>query len=179
MLARGKGLMEQDEAAGQEPARAPDSARSGADTGGLFPFDESVLAGLAKHEFLSEAWLEEFDRLTRELGAGAVEVPVALRMNQLIRETPFGPLPIEAHVDTTSGHLEIGLGLLRDPDLSISVDYETAKAMFVDMDPQRAVEAFLAGRVTVNGDITKLLGLAQALASRDERVGAILRAITS
>lgn len=142
-------------------------------------FDPGILEGLAKHEFLSQAWLEEFDALTSRLGVEPISVSVPLRMNQLISETPFGPEPIKAHIDTTSGTLEIGLGLVDEADLTITIDYETAKAMFVDMDPQRAVEAFLAGRVTVNGDITKLLGLAQVFATRDERVTAILRAITS
>jgi hypothetical protein len=142
-------------------------------------FDPAILEGLSKHEFLSEAWLAEFATIQERLGLEPVAVPVPLRMNQLIRETPFGENPIEAHIDTTSGYLEIGLGLVENPDLTITIDYETAKGMFVDLDPQRAVEAFLNGRVTVNGDITKLLALVPVLAARDERFSQALRAITS
>ncbi len=142
-------------------------------------FDPSVLEGLAKHEFLSPAWLEEFERLRERLGVESVEVSVPLRMNQLIRGAPFRDDAIEAHVDTTGGRLDIALGLLDEPDVTIALDYDTARSLFVDLDPQRAIEAFLQGRITVTGDLTKLLGLAQALASRDERVAAIVRAITS
>jgi putative sterol carrier protein len=41
----------------------------------------------------------------------------------------------------------------------VTVDYETAKAILVDGDTQAAMQAFLSGRIKVDGDIAQLLSL--------------------
>ena len=39
------------------------------------------------------------------------------------------------------------------------VDYATAKAIFVDQNPQAGMQAFMAGKIKVEGDITKLMAM--------------------
>jgi hypothetical protein len=144
-------------------------------------FDPSMLEGLTKHEFLSPEWLDEFRALSARLGVEPVRVDASIRMNQLITGCPFQEEPLKAYLDTSGGTLVLDLGELENPDLSVSLDYETAKAMFVEMNPQRAVEAFMAGKIMVRGDMTKLLGLAQVFAARDDEdpMSALIKAITS
>ncbi len=83
-------------------------------------------------------------------------------MNQIIQDVPFGEGTIKAHIDTSSGQLELETGHLDSPDLTITVEYQTAKALLVDGDPQAAMQAFLSGRIKVDGDITKLIALQAA-----------------
>jgi hypothetical protein len=83
-------------------------------------------------------------------------------MNQVIEEVPFGEGTILAHLDTSSGELELETGHLDSPDLTITVAYATAKALLVDGDAQAAMQAFLGGRIKVDGDITKLIALQNA-----------------
>ena len=90
------------------------------------------------------------------------EIPVSVRMNQIIQDVPFGEGTIRAHVDTSSGQLEIETGHLESPDLTITIGYETAKAVLVDGDAQAAMQAFLGGRIKVDGDITKMIALQTA-----------------
>jgi len=118
------------------------------------------------HEFLSEAWVEEARRIRGEYEDRAPASPVSLRMNLLVTEVPAGGR-VEAHVDTTSGEVDLELGLLERPDVTVTVGWETARTLFVEGDPQEAMAAFLAGRVKVDGDITKLLLLQTAPTEAD------------
>ncbi len=48
---------------------------------------------------------------------------------------------------------------LENPDLTVTVDYETAKAIFVEQNPQAGMQAFMAGKIKVQGDMTKLMAI--------------------
>ena len=66
-------------------------------------------------------------------------------MNLVLTESPFGDGTLDAHLDTSSGELVVDTGHLESPDLTVTVDYETAKAILVDGDAQAAMQAFMSG----------------------------------
>ncbi|MBA2282365.1 MAG: SCP2 sterol-binding domain-containing protein [Acidimicrobiia bacterium] len=66
---------------------------------------------------------------------------------------------VQANMDTSSGSLEMDLGHLEGPDLTVTVDYSTAKAIFVEGNPQAGMQAFMAGKIKVQGDMTKLMAM--------------------
>ena len=70
---------------------------------------------------------------------------------------PFSERPIDAHVDTSSGGVAISTGHLPGPDVTVSMGYGTARALFVAGDVQTVMQAFLGGRIRVDGDLSKLL----------------------
>jgi hypothetical protein len=118
-----------------------------------------------QYPFLSDEWLAEARKVRAEFRGRTPEVPVSVRMNQIIEDVPFGSGTIKAHLDTSGGEVEIDIGHLESPDLTITIGYGTAKALFVDADTQGAMQAFLGGRIKVDGDITKLIALQNAGAS--------------
>ncbi len=59
-----------------------------------------------------------------------------------------------------TGHLEI-------QDLKVTVDYVTAKAILIEGNPQAGMQAFMAGKVRVEGDMAKLMALQSAPAASD------------
>jgi putative sterol carrier protein len=75
----------------------------------------------------------------------------------VITEVPFGEGTVHSHIDTSSGGLEIELGHLDQADVTVTLDYQTAKAVFVDGTREAAMQAFMAGKVRVQGDLTKLI----------------------
>jgi putative sterol carrier protein len=115
-----------------------------------------------QYPFLSDEWVAEARRIRAEFRGRAPEIPVSVRMNQIIQDVPFGDGTIEAHVDTSSGELEMETGHLESPDLTITIGYDTAKAILIDGNAQAAMQAFLGGKIKVDGDITKLLALQSA-----------------
>lgn len=114
---------------------------------------------MAQYPFLSDEWIEESRRIREEHKDQAPPIPVVVRMNQVISEVPFGDGVIQAHLDTSSGVLDMELGHLEKPDLTVTMTYETAKAILVDGDAAKAMNAFMSGRIKVDGDITKLIAL--------------------
>ena len=109
------------------------------------------------YPFLSEEWIAEAHRIREEFHDESQPVTNPVRINQVITEVPFATSDVEAHIDTTSGELEMGLGHLDEPDVSMTLDYETAKAIFVDGTREAAMQAFMAGKIRVQGDLTKLI----------------------
>jgi len=117
------------------------------------------------HPFLSDAWIAAA-RSIREEHDEAPPVAVEIRMNQVITDVPFGEGTVHSYMDTSSGALVLELGELDDPDVTITTDYLTAKAIFVDQDPAVAMQAFMSGKIRVQGDMMKLLAL-QTVAPSD------------
>lgn len=117
---------------------------------------------MGPYQFLSDEWLEETRRIREEYRDQTPAVPVPVRMNQVINEVPFGDGIIKAYVDTTSGILDVEVGHLEKPDLTVTLSYGTAKAILVDGDAAQAMNAFMSGRIKVDGDITKLIALQTA-----------------
>lgn len=111
------------------------------------------------YPFLSDEWVVAARAIRAEYQDRAPAIPFSVRMNQVITDVPFGDGVIHAHLDTSTGTLELEVGHLVDPDLTITVGYATAKAILIDGDAEAAMGAFLSGRIRVDGDITKLLTL--------------------
>jgi hypothetical protein len=86
-----------------------------------------------------------------------------VRANLVVLDVPFGSGTIDAHLDTTSGSVELETGHLEAPDATITLEYPTARAMFVDGDAQVLMQAFMGGRIRIDGDLAKLLALQAAL----------------
>lgn len=120
---------------------------------------------MPKYAFLSPEWIEAARAVQNE-HATSVEPPaLAVRMNLVVEDVPFGEPTLDAHLDTSSGAVELDLGHLGAADVKVSLDYPTAKRIIVDGDGQAAMQAFVGGRIRVEGDITKLLAFQATPAS--------------
>jgi putative sterol carrier protein len=110
------------------------------------------------YQFLSDEWVAAAKKLREEAGGqGSAGAPV--KMNLVITDVPFGEGTVEAHMDSTSGEVDMDFGHLEGPDVTVTLDYATAKAMMVDADPQAAMQAFMAGKIKLQGDMTKAMAL--------------------
>ena len=116
---------------------------------------------MGKHPFLSDEWMAEAKKI-REEYAGKTPAPAhAVKMNQIITDVPFGEGTINSYMDTSNGEVDMDLGHLDTADVTVTLDYETAKAIFVDGNPQAGMQAFMAGKIKVQGDMTKLMAMQQ------------------
>jgi len=117
---------------------------------------------MAKYKFLTEEWVNEAKKIREEVDTGDSAAPAhVVRMNQIITEVPFGDAVINAYMDTTGGSIDMDLGELENPDLTVTLDYATAKAIIVDGNPQAGMQAFMQGKIKVQGDMTKLMAMTQ------------------
>ncbi|MGH9277487.1 MAG: SCP2 sterol-binding domain-containing protein [Acidimicrobiales bacterium] len=113
------------------------------------------------YPFLSDAWLSAARQIREEHAGGGIAVPATVKMNQIITAVPFGEGTVQAHIDTTNGELAMEVGHLPEPDVTVTLEYETARAVFVDGTAQAAMQAFMAGKIKVEGDLAKLIAALQ------------------
>lgn len=114
---------------------------------------------MAQYAFLSDEWLEAAKKIREEHSGQSSPPAHAVRMNQIITEVPFGDGSIDAHLDTSGGEMQMDVGHLENPDLTVTLDYATAKAILVDGNPQAGMQAFMAGKIKVQGDMTKMMAM--------------------
>jgi len=125
------------------------------------------------YDFLSDEWIAEARKIRAEYKDLTAPVTNPVRMNLVITEVPDAG-QMDAHIDTSAGEPDIERGHLDNPDVTITLDYSTAKALLVEGNGQAAMTAFMAGKVRVDGDMSKLmamqgtapLGETEALATR-------------
>ena len=132
-----------------------------------------------KLPFLSDEWTAEVKRLHSEVVAQPAPTARSVRMNLVLTQSPLGDGTLEAHVDTSSGEVMVDTGHLDSPDLTVTLDYETAKAILVDGDAQAAMQAFMSGRIKIDGDMSLLLALQSTPVDPDhQELAARVREIT-
>ena len=136
---------------------------------------------MASYPFLSDEWLDEARKIREEYAGKTPPIAHSVKMNLVVTSVPFSDQDISAHMDTSSGELELDTGHLDAPDLKVTVDYDTAKAILIEGNPQAGMQAFMAGKVRVEGDMAKLMMLQSQPAAQDPNaaeMAAKLRDIT-
>ena len=132
-----------------------------------------------RYAFLSDAWLEAARAIYARYADEAAPTAASVRINLVIEGVPFGAGTLDAHVDTSTGVADVELGHLDAPELTVSLDYALARTVLVEGDVQAGFEGFMAGRVRMEGDVTKLLGFQQATPTpRQADFAEEIRAIT-
>lgn len=104
------------------------------------------------HKFLSDGWFEAVEGLRDEMP----EAPAAMKdvvLNVIVQGGPDG----DREVHLNGGQFERGLA--EGAPTKLTVPYDTAKALFVEGNPQAAMQAFMTGQIKVEGDMSKLMAM--------------------
>ncbi|MEJ7801398.1 MAG: SCP2 sterol-binding domain-containing protein [Ilumatobacter sp.] len=132
------------------------------------------------HVFLTDDWMAAARELREKYADRMPDVTIDVKINQVITDVPFGEGTINAYIDSTDGNLDLELGELEEPDVTLTTDYETAKSMIVDQDPAVVMQSFMAGKIKVQGDMMKLMAMQTAVPPNEAsaELAAELQAIT-
>jgi hypothetical protein len=108
--------------------------------------------------FLSTEWITSVMAVRDEYVSQLPDVPVPpLRVNLQVTGVPADVAEdgvVLAHADTGGPGLALNVGPL--PDLTVSLDYQTAYDLLVTQKPNAALGAFLTGRIKLVGDLERL-----------------------
>ena len=123
-----------------------------------------------KYPFLSDPWFDAADQLIKE---HAPEAPPSTNLVMNL-EVADGDKTVTFHMGSKDGQTLFGKGALDGADLTMSTDIDTAREVFIAGNQQAGMQAFMSGKVRVQGDMTKLMvmqgapqdGSAQELAER-------------
>ena len=131
--------------------------------------------------FLTDEWMAAARELRAKYEDRLPDVTVNVKINQVVTDVPFGEGTINAYVDSSDGNLDLELGALDDADVTLTTDYDTARAMVVDQDPAIIMQAFMAGKIKVQGDMMQLMAMQTAVPSNEAslELAAELQAITA
>lgn len=132
------------------------------------------------YTFLTDEWMEAARALREKYADRLPDVTIEVKINQVVTDVPFGDGTVHACIDSSNGSLDLELGQLDDPDVTLTTDYETAKAMVVDQDPAVVMQSFMAGKITVQGDMMKLMAMQTSVPVNEAsaELAAELQAIT-
>ena len=108
------------------------------------------------HQFLSDGWFEEAERIRAEIDPPVPAMIQGLVINLVVKNGPQGD--IEAKM---SGGRFLK-GLAADAPTKLTVPYDIAHKMFIEQDPQASMQAFMSGQIQVEGDMSKIMAMQAA-----------------
>jgi len=131
--------------------------------------------------FLSAEWMADVQAIRERYAGQTPEITQVLKINQIVTGVPFGEGTVETFLDTSSGSMNMNFGQLEDADVTVTTDYDTARILFVDQDPAAGMQAFLAGKVMVQGDMMKLMAMQTAMPTNEvtNQISEEIKQITS
>jgi hypothetical protein len=132
---------------------------------------------VATYPFLSDEWVAAARQIRLEIQGSSPPGGPMVRVNLIVREVPFGTGSLDAHLDTSSGEIDVEAGHLANPDVTLTLDYATAKAILVEGNPQIALQAYMSGKIKVEGDLAKLMVLQSLAVNPDPTAVAIARRV--
>jgi len=118
------------------------------------------------HPFLSEAWMDAAKAIREQYADQAAKVTTSIRMNQVVTDVPaevHADGVVKSYLDTSSGDVVMDLGELEGADLTVTTDYETARKIFVEQDQAAGMQAFMSGKIKVQGDMMKMMAMQTAM----------------
>lgn len=107
------------------------------------------------HPFLSDEWFDAVEAL-RDKAPAAPEEVADIAVNMVVVGGPDG----DRALHFAAGRFD--RGLVEGAPTTVTVPHRVARSMLVDLDPEVAMTAFLAGEIRVEGDITRLMELGQS-----------------
>jgi putative sterol carrier protein len=133
------------------------------------------------HPFLSDDWMSAAKEIRAKYEGQTPAITASIRMNQVITDVPFGEGEVKAFVDTSSGELVMDLGELDAPDLTVTTDWATAKSIFVLQDQAAGMQAFMSGKIKVQGDMMKMMAMQTSMPTDEitKKIADEIKAITA
>jgi hypothetical protein len=128
------------------------------------------------YPFLSDDWFTAAKAIRDEAGDIGPPGGNDIKLNVTVVEGPMGD---------TEMHLATGVfdrGHLDDAPTKATVPYDVARQLFVDGNPQAAMQAFMNGQLRIEGDISKIMavqGAAMSPSPEQQQLQQRLREITA
>lgn len=113
--------------------------------------------------FLTDEWFNEVDRLTAE--AGDLNLPPSLA-NTKINLNVTGTANGDVSAALENGVLKKGE---TEANTTINIDVETLKAIALKGDMNEAMNAFMSGKIRIDGDMGQVMALQTAKPSPEQK----------
>lgn len=115
-------------------------------------------------KFLSQDWFNQVEQLTNQAGD--------LNLSPALKNISLNLNVTEANGEKLGASFYDGMlhqGNKSDALTTLTLDAETLKAVFLDRDMNKAMEAFMAGKIRVDGDMGQLMSIQTASVSPEQK----------
>jgi len=113
--------------------------------------------------FLTNEWFDKVEELTQ--AAGDLNLPPALA-NLALNMNVAGA---DGNVDLALDSGKIVKGLSPNAKATLQLDAATLRKVFLEFDMAAAMQAFMSGKIKVQGDMTQLMALQTARPSQEQK----------
>ena len=103
-------------------------------------------------KYLSDEWFAKIEELADEVN---LEIPAGMadmKLNMTVTSD-------EGDYELCMNGGKIEKGHLPEASTKIIVPYDLAKKMFVDQDQQAGMQAFMSGKIKIEGDMSKMMAM--------------------
>ncbi len=114
--------------------------------------------------FLTDDWFTTVEQLTAE--AGDLNLPPALS-NLALNLVVANDDGSNAELSLDGGKIQKGLS--DNAKTSLNMDAETLRKVFLEFDMAAAMQAFMTGKIKVQGDMSQLMALQTAQPSSEQK----------
>lgn len=114
--------------------------------------------------FLTQDWFDKVNELTNQ--AGDLNLPPAIKnlsINLNVTDAPAG----QDNASFYDGNIH--QGLKDGAKTTLNLDTETLRAVFLDREMNKAMEAFMTGKIKVDGDMGQLMAIQTAQPSSEQK----------
>lgn len=113
-------------------------------------------------QFLSSAWFDEVSKLNN--AAGELNLPPNLA-NVTLNAKITGETDTALHLQAG----KIAQGLIDTATTTLTIDRATLQQIITDGDINHAIEAFMLGKIRIDGDMTQVMALQSAKPSQEQK----------
>lgn len=113
--------------------------------------------------FLTDDWFANVDKLTTE--AGDLNLPASLSNLALNLVVTGGEGTTELSLD--GGKIQKGASA--NAKTTLNLDADTLRKVFLEFDMAAAMQAFMTGKIKVQGDMSQLMALQTAKPSQEQK----------
>jgi putative sterol carrier protein len=128
------------------------------------PAESNETRRRAMAKFLSDEWFSKVKELSED--AGELNIPGPLKDLTINLNVTLADNSIK-NVHLAGG--QFAQGTKAGAPVTVSLPADIAKKIFIDMDQQAGMQAFMSGQMRVEGDVTKLMVLQTVQPSPDLR----------
>ena len=114
--------------------------------------------------FLTNDWFETVEKMTQS--AGDLNLPSTLANLALNMNVSCGA---GGNVDMALDGGKIVKGLSPNAKATLQLDTDTLRKVFLEFDMAAAMQAFMSGKIKVQGDMTQLMSLQTARPSQEQK----------
>ncbi len=114
--------------------------------------------------FLTNDWFETVEKMTQS--AGDLNLPSTLANLALNMNVSCGA---GGNVDMALDGGKIVKGLSPNAKATLQLDTDTLRKVFLEFDMAAAMQAFMSGKIKVQGDMTQLMALQTARPSQEQK----------